>query len=533
MQNRRSSGILKGQLPMKKRIITLLLALVITAQVAFAGSVTNFGVKRTYNSNTFSDVEASMWYAENVADCYRLGLVDGEPGGLFNPEGYVTLAETIKLAVTIHSLYNAGLEFVPTQAEGEWFMPYVDYALRSGIIKSGYFDYNARAARSDFATILINALPLEETAVSNSVPDGAIPDVAESFSYGKAVYRLYRAGVLTGSGNNGEFYPNLPITRAEAATILLRMVDSTRRVYIQKAGLLTAEELYNKCAPAVVFIQVFDKDGVLIKRGSGFIINETGLVATNSHVIADAEYASVTLSTGEERKILGIYGYDMKTDCALIQIEGKGYPTLEIGRYTLKTGADIYTIGNPVGLVNSYSKGIISMHERELDGTTYIQIDAAISSGSSGGALLDAAGRVIGITSAAVNGGQSLNLAMPISVLDALDISKLYDLGAVPTADKLYEGYFPAPDFGAYADLTPSSRRIEEDGTLVLAYDLGYVLNVDKLMEGYEELLGEYMFDYYGASGKMDIYYNGLFGRIMALTVSGKGRDRVLTVEVF
>jgi len=324
----------------------------------------------------------------------------------------------------------------------------------------------------------------------------------------------------------------MPIIRAEAATILLRMVDATRRVYVQKAGQLTAEELYNKCAPAVVLIEVFDKDGLLLKRGSGFIITENGFIVTNSHVIADAEYATVKLANGEEREILGIFGYNLQNDCALIQIEGKGYPTLEIGRYPLKTGAEIYTIGNPVGLVNTFSKGIISTFERELDGTVYIQIDAAISSGSSGGALLDAAGRVIGITSAAVNGGQSLNLAMPIGVIDELSTETLYDLGKVPPAIKLYEGYFPAPDFGAYADLKPAIRN-DSEGMLTLTYDLGYVADSDKLIEGYVELIGEYEFDFYGKSASKDVYFNGLFGRVITLTVVGRGRSRILLVEVY
>ena len=518
---------------MKTRIITILLALVLTAQVAFAGSLTNFTEKRVYNQDTFSDVQASAWYAENVADCYELGLVDGLPGGLFNPSGYVTLAESVKMAVTLHSLYATGEEFVPAGSDGVWYKPYVNYAIENGILKNGgYYDYNARAARSDFAAILASALPVEETATSNNIPDGAIPDVSESYSYGKAVYMLYRAGVLTGSGANGEFYPNLPITRAEAATILLRLVDTTRRVYIQKAGRLTAEELYRKCAPSVVLIEIFDAKGDMYKRGSGFLIAENGLIVTNSHVIADAENALVTLANGETRKILGIYGYNMQTDCALIQIEGGGYPTLEIGRYELKTGADIYTIGNPIGLINTYSKGIISACERELEGMKYIQIDAAISSGSSGGALLDAAGRVIGITSAAVNGGQSLNLAMPINVIDTIQTETLYDLGKVPVEDKLYEGFFPAPDFGAYAGLASTGRTVMND-TLTLTYDLGYVLDSDELIEGYVELLEKYKFGHYGESGQKDIYYNNLFGRVVGLTVVGRGRTKTLLVEVF
>ncbi len=520
---------------MKTRIVTLLLAVALTAQFAFAGSLSNFGERRAYDHGAFSDVPPSVWYAENVSRCYELGLVDGMPGGLFSPQGYVTIAESVKMAVTLHSIYETGTGYAPGNG-AVWYAPYVRYASDSGIIKSGeYSNYDARATRADFARIIANALPEEALAPLSSIPDGRIPDVSESYSYGSAVYMLYRAGVLTGAGCEGEFYPNLPITRAEAATALLRMADSTRRVYVQKAGRLTAEELYEKCAPAVVFIEVFDEDGELLKRGSGFFIDENGLVVTNCHVIGDAEYAHITLASGETRKILGIYGYDMSTDCALIQIEGGGYPTLEIASYELKTGADIYTIGNPIGLVNSYSKGIISMREREIDGMTYIQIDAAISSGSSGGALLDAAGRVIGITSAAITGGQSLNLAMPISVIDVIDTGALYDLGKAPSEDKLYEGYFPAPDFGAYSGLATVGRTYT-NGALLVTYSLGYILEYDelnKLTEGYIELLEKYWFRYYGGAGTKELYYNSMFGRILSYNIIGIGRSRTMQIEIF
>ena len=518
---------------MKKRIIILLLALTLLSQVVYAGSLSSFTKKRTYTQGMFSDVSESMWYAENVADCYQLGLIDGMPGGLYKPSGYVTLAESIKMAVTLHSFYETGKEYEPENLGGTWYTSYINYAIKYGIIKNGsYDDYDARAARSDFAMILAKALPAEALTAQNRVPDGSIPDVLESYSYGNAVYSLYRAGVLSGAGDDGEFYPNLPITRAEAATILLRMADATRRLYVQKAGQLTAEEIYIKCAPAVIFIEVFDKDGTIIKNGSGFFIKESGLAVTNSHVIADAEYASIKLANGETREILGIYGYSLFNDCALIQIEGDGYPTLEIGRYELKTGADIYTIGNPIGLVNSYSKGIISTSKRDFDGVTFIQIDAAISSGSSGGALLDAAGRVIGITSAAINGGQSLNLAMPISVIDELGTDTLYDLGKVPVEDELYEGYFPTPSFSAYSELSPSSRTIKNE-MLTLTYDLGYVLDSDSLVDGYVELLKKYMFDYYGKSGDKELYYNSLFGRVVGCSIVGRGRSKMLLLEVF
>ncbi|MDR0838195.1 MAG: trypsin-like peptidase domain-containing protein [Oscillospiraceae bacterium] len=514
---------------MKKRVLLLVVCLALITQCVLAASLSNFAPSREYRS-AFSDVAASAWYYDSVKESYELGLMDGRGGGKFEPSGYLTLGESVKLAVTLHSVYETGKAYGASGSP--WYAPFVDYAVEKGIIAQNDFpNYNARATRSDFAKILARALPDEALTPVNAVPDGAVPDVEERYSYGGDVYMLYRAGVLTGSGSEGEFYPGMPVTRAEAATVLLRMARPEYRAMLQKAGALSAEDIYKKCSPAVFFIEVLNEKGEVMKLGSGFFISSSGLAVTNSHMIADALRARATLPSGEKREITGIYGYDMKTDCALIQVAGSGYPTLEIGDYAPKTGAEIYTIGNPIGLINSYSRGIVSSAERELDGMRYIQIDAAISPGSSGGALLDAAGRVIGITSAAVNGGQSLNLAMPIGVINALQRSKLYALGQVPVADKLYENAFPAPDFGAYAGIKPSYTS-ETRFSQKYTYDITGLGDAKKLADGYAKLLEKYSFTSYNSQDGEETYYNSLFSVAVAFRWEVQGEYTLFFVEI-
>ncbi|MDR2615769.1 MAG: trypsin-like peptidase domain-containing protein [Oscillospiraceae bacterium] len=525
---------------MKKRILAALFCLALAVESAFAASLSNFTPSRDYRDGQFTDVAPSDWFANGVAGCYELGLVDGDADGAFNPLGYLTIADSVKLAANLRSIYETG---APVSPGGEiWYEVYVNYLASFGVIERNEFaDYTARAARSDFAKILARALPEEAITPVNLVPDGAVPDVAERYSYGGAVYALYRAGIFTGGGAEGEFYPNMPVTRAEAATAVLRAADPTQRAMIQRAGALTAEQIYEKCAPAVFYIEVF-KDGEVQKQGSGFFIEENGVAVTNSHVIAGAESAKATLSTGETVDITGIYGYDMTTDCALIQVDGEGFPTLEVGDYEPKTGAEVFTIGNPIGLINSFSRGIVSTAKREIDGMRYIQIDAAISAGSSGGALLDAAGRVVGITSAGMTGGQSLNLAMPIGAVRAISTDSPHQLGGYPEKYKLYEGHFPVPDFGAYANIEPS-RITEFAGSLSAVYDISGK-DEEALIAGYTALLAEYSFAAFDKDGERlsenaprgvdTVYYNALFDVEVSFKIERRGDNwTALTIDVY
>lgn len=194
---------------------------------------------------------------------------------------------------------------------------------------------------------------------------------------------------------------------------------------------LTAEQIYAACSPSVFYIEIYDETGWCTKTGSGFFLTEDGIAVTNYHVISGAASAAVTVSdTGETYAVLGIYDYSADEDWAILQIEGTDFRPLEVGSPDYNVGgATVYAIGSPLGLQNTISAGIISNPHRWDGGVDYIQMSAAISSGSSGGALLNKYGQVIAITSATYTEGQNLNLAIPLTYLEDAEVEKYTPLG--------------------------------------------------------------------------------------------------------
>lgn len=156
--------------------------------------------------------------------------------------------------------------------------------------------------------------------------------------------------------------------------------------------------------------------------GSGFIINSSGQILTNSHVVDGADLVTVTLKDGRTFKGK-VLGEDAVTDVAVIQIDANKLPTLALGKSdTLQPGEAVIAIGNPLGLNNTVTSGIISATDRSSSDigasdkrVDYLQTDAAINPGNSGGPLLNARGEVIGMNTAIIQGAQGLGFAIPIN----------------------------------------------------------------------------------------------------------------------
>ena len=154
--------------------------------------------------------------------------------------------------------------------------------------------------------------------------------------------------------------------------------------------------------------------------GTGFIISADGQIVTNAHVVDGADKVTVTLADG--RKVDGkVLGADAATDIALIKIEeGDALPTVAFGDSTqIKVGQDVVAIGNPFGLGNSVTAGIVSALGRDINSgpfDNYIQTDAAINKGNSGGPLFNANGEVVGINTAIFSptgGSVGIGFAVP------------------------------------------------------------------------------------------------------------------------
>ena len=183
--------------------------------------------------SAFIDVASSAWYAENVAFVAEKGLMVGVGNNVFDPKGTVTVAQAITMAARIHSQYTTGKESFGQSSGGAWYQPYVDYAKKNRIIDDQYDKLlNKKATRAQFADIFSKALPDKGLKKINTVPDRAIPDVSMKDSYAEGVYKLYRAGILSGNNSKGTFAPLSTITRAEAAAIVARMADEGQRVKV-------------------------------------------------------------------------------------------------------------------------------------------------------------------------------------------------------------------------------------------------------------------------------------------------------------
>lgn len=151
--------------------------------------------------------------------------------------------------------------------------------------------------------------------------------------------------------------------------------------------------------------------------GSGFIVDKSGLVITNNHVVSGADEIEVQLA--DKRKFKGrLLGSDPRTDVAVLQLEGaKDLPTVPLGNSdTLKVGDHVVAIGNPFGLDHTVTSGIVSAKERVIGAGPYdqfIQTDASINPGNSGGPLFNLRGEVVGINTAIAPQGQGIGFAIP------------------------------------------------------------------------------------------------------------------------
>lgn len=196
----------------------------------------NFKKSDVYSAEEFTDVPMTAWYRENVAEVCKYGLMSGNGDGTFSPVGDILIAEAITVASRIYGVYQFGYQPLFEDIDGLWYEPYVTYAKKFGIVSEHYLNYDAPATRAQFAQILVNAIDTIDLEEVSIVEDGAIPDVPMNADYAEAVYLLYRAGVLSGSDGNGTFHPDDTITRAEAATIITRMIDPDLRQVVELAG---------------------------------------------------------------------------------------------------------------------------------------------------------------------------------------------------------------------------------------------------------------------------------------------------------
>ncbi len=181
----------------------------------------------------FTDVKATDWYYSYVEAAHQMGLINGTSDTTYAPNTELTVAAAVKLAVCMNILYNGGNPNTDISVGTDvWYSTYMDYALNHGIIDTDLSGRQGeKITRSEYVYIFSKALPAEAFAEINNIPVGYIPDVKScNTAEEKAIYKFYRAGIVLGTDDKGTFKPNSNISRAEVATILVRMMDNSFRV---------------------------------------------------------------------------------------------------------------------------------------------------------------------------------------------------------------------------------------------------------------------------------------------------------------
>lgn len=176
----------------------------------------------------------------------------------------------------------------------------------------------------------------------------------------------------------------------------------------------TPAEIAAHSTPAIVSIRTAHS------LGTGFVVDKSGLIATNLHVIAGSERLVVILPDQRQLPILEVVSHDPNVDLAIVRIGAHDLPALSLGDSdAMHAGDPIVAIGHPLGLEDTVSNGLISA-VRALDGVTVLQISAPIAPGSSGGPIFNERGEVIGVSTAVLQGGQNLNFGVPSKYVRAL-----------------------------------------------------------------------------------------------------------------
>lgn len=199
---------------------------------------------------------------------------------------------------------------------------------------------------------------------------------------------------------------------------------------------VSPKDLYNSNKDASVLIKVYDKKSKFIQFGSGFNMHKNGIIVTNYHVIEGGYYVKVKFPNSGTYEDVYIVAIDIENDLAVFKVQGKNLPYIEnMNTVNTEVGDRVYVVSNPEGLVNTLSEGLIS----NVYESGYYQISAPISEGSSGGAVFNEYGQLIGVASAYIKGGQNLNFAVAIETLSNIEpLKNMVSLGELKTAiDKL------------------------------------------------------------------------------------------------
>jgi putative serine protease PepD len=237
----------------------------------------------------------------------------------------------------------------------------------------------------------------------------------------------------------------------------------------------TAKRVYANAKDSVVYVSATQAQGQA--TGSGFVVSSDGKIVTNEHVVDGADQVTVKIGTSGTELPAQVLAADASKDLALLQVDAGGaklHPLTLGDSSKVQVGQTVYAIGNPYGLDHTFTSGIVSALDREIqapDGTPIegaIQTDAAINPGNSGGALLDENGNVIGvnsqIASANSGGGESGNVGIGFAIAS----NSVKEFVAHPTSSQPQQQADPYSQADPYGQADPNGQADPYGQGLVL-----------------------------------------------------------------
>ncbi len=376
---------------------------------------------------------------------YTLGLVEGTNSG-YELDRVPTRAEALVFILRLAGLRDEAQAYsgsTPFTDLPTWAEPYICYAYSIGLTSgtdSSHFSPQMQVRDKDFFTMLLRLLGYSESAGDfNWALSGA---TAVRLGIAEALYTDFDRGDMFECALAALTCP----LKDQNITLIDKLVagGDVERAVANALGLsgarpLTPQEISERYTTSVVYLEGFETASSLVNRTSstkstGFFISEDGLLVSNFHTIEGAIYATITTDDGARYPVeKGLY-YNPEIDASVLKVSqtplGGGeqveFPYLQMmSTDTVHIGDTVYALGNPLGLKNSLSVGIISNNQRVTSGfgLPMLQNTASISQGSSGGALLNEYGYAIGITSGYFTYGKDMYLAVPIDPVLEADLS--------------------------------------------------------------------------------------------------------------
>ena len=177
-------------------------------------------------------------------------------------------------------------------------------------------------------------------------------------------------------------------------------------------------QLVRMAEPCVFLIYAMDSEDNITGTGTGFFINEQGLAVSNHHVFKGSNNWKIKLKSGKIYPVSTVIHSDAEVDYIVFKVAMNDSPFLHLSEQLPEKGEDIFVLGNPKGLESTVTRGVVSAYRSLNKRNDYIQIDAAISPGSSGSPVMNMQGEVIGIATAKLDQCESCNFAVNIQLVE-------------------------------------------------------------------------------------------------------------------